>query len=88
MQLYFSMWAYRDPNRVGYDSFGASYYMKKPDLFREGWDGQTAYYVAEIPDTFTEKQAEEIAQKTLELLKTGYYSNAQWAVDRVLAEMA
>ena len=77
------MWAYRDPNRVGYDSVGANYYLEKPLFFNTGGDSQTAYYEAEIPDC-TKEEAEEIAEKTVELLQTGYYSNAQWAVDKVL----
>ena len=36
MTLYFSMWAYRDPNRVGYDSVGANFYLEKPFGFDGG----------------------------------------------------
>lgn len=85
MKLYFSMWAYRDPNRVGYDSIGANYYLKMPDSFQRGGDSQTAYYEADIPDSCTEEEAKVIGEKTVKLLLTGYYS-AQRAVDLVLAE--
>ena len=79
------MWAYRDPNHVGYDSVGANYYFENPYAFNTNGDSQTAYYEAEIPDC-TKEEAEEIAKKTVELLLTGYYSNAQWAVDKVLQD--
>ena len=77
------MWAYRDPNRVGYDSIGASFYLEKPYGFDTHGDSQTAYYEAEIPDC-TEEEANAIGESARELLLSGYYSNAQWAVDRVL----
>lgn len=51
------MWAYRDQNRVGYDSVGANFYLEKPFGFDGGGDCQTSYYSAEIPDTFTIKEA-------------------------------
>ena len=57
MKLYFSMWAYRDPNRVGYDSVGANYYTQKPLSFNTRGDSQTAYYEADIPDTCTKSEA-------------------------------
>lgn len=84
MKLCFSMWAYRDPNRVGYDAIGANYYTEKPLGFDHGGDSQSAYYSADIPDTCTKAEAEEIGKKAVELLMTGYYS-AQRAVDKVLA---
>lgn len=86
MTLYFSMWAYRDTNRVGYDSVGANFYLEKPFGFDSGGDGQTSYYSAEIPDTFTIKEAKEIGEKARKLLLTGYYSNVQRVVDMILEE--
>lgn len=87
MKLYFSMWAYRDPNRVGYDCVEANYYASEPFGFRHGGDSESAYYMAEIPDTFTEKERDAIGERAVELLKTGYYSDAQRVVDMVLTEL-
>lgn len=87
MKLYFSMWAYRDPTRVGYDSVDANYYTEKPWGYGRGGDSESAYYEADIPDTCTKEQAEAIGERAVELLKSGYYSNAQRVVDTVLSEM-
>lgn len=84
MKIYFSMWAYRDPNRVGYDSIDADYYLEKPFGFGRD-DSETAYYDADIPDGLTEEEKKAIGEKAVALLKTGYYS-ARRAVDMVLAE--
>ena len=86
MKLYFSMWAYRDPSRVGYDSVEANFYMEEPFGFRSGGDSCSAYYAAEIPDTFTTEEAKIIGEQARQLLLTGYYSNGQRAVDCVLAQ--
>ncbi len=83
MKIYFSMWAYRDPSRLGYDSVGANLYLEKPFGFSSGGDSQTAYYEAEIPDC-TKEEAEAIGERARKLLLTGYYSDAQRAVDKVL----
>ena len=81
MKIYFSMWAYRDPTRVGYDSIGADYYLEKPFGFGRN-DSQSRYYEAEMPDC-TKEVAEDIGERARKLLLTGYYS-AQRAVDMVL----
>ena len=86
MKLYFSMWAYRDPYRVGYDSVGANFYLEKPFGFRSGGDSNSAYYEAEIPDTFTLEEAKAIGERARELLLTGYYSSGQTAVNIALSE--
>ena len=81
MKIYFSMWAYRDPTRVGYDSIGANYYLEKPFGFGRN-DSESAYYEVEMPDC-TKEEAENIGERARKLLLTGYYS-AQRAVDMVL----
>ena len=81
MKIYFSMWAYRDPNRVGYDSIDANFYLEKPFGFGRN-DSESAYYEAEMPDC-TKEEAELIGERARKLLLTGYYS-AQRAVDMVL----
>ena len=81
MKIYFSMWAYRDPNRVGYDSVDASYYLEKPFGFGRN-DSESAYYEVEIPDC-TREEAEDIGERARKLLLTGYYS-ATRAVATVL----
>ena len=86
MKLYFSMWAYQDHSRTGYDSFGANFYTEKPFGFSSRGDGQTAYYDADIPDTCTKEDAQRIGEKAVEFLKTGYYS-AQRAVNMALSEL-
>ena len=80
------MWTYRDANRVGYDSIGSNYYLEKPFGFNSSKDSQTAYYEADIPDTYTIEEEKLIGEKTVKLLVSGYYSNAQRAVDTVLLE--
>ena len=72
---------------MGYDSFGANYYTEKPFGFDSGGDSQTAYYQAEIPDGYTKEQVNEIGEKAVQLLKIGYYSNAQNVVDMVLKQL-
>ena len=85
MKIYFSMWAYRDPTRVGYDSVDANYYLEKPFGFSTGGDSQSAYYEAEIPDCSME-EAKAIGEGARQLLLSGYFSNGQQAVDRFLKE--
>lgn len=84
MKIYFSMWAYRDPNRVGYDSIDADYYLEKPFGFGRN-DSESAYYDADIPDGMTVEEREALGEKAVALLKSGYYS-AQRAVDLALAD--
>ena len=73
MKLYFSIWAYCDPTRSGYDSIDVNYLKEKPTSNFAGV-GQSENYEVEIPDTFSEEEAHEIGEKAEALMrKTKYY---------------
>lgn len=87
MKVYFSVWGYSDPSRVGYDTVGVTYYhTEKPSPF--AGIGSTAVYEVEIPDTFTDEEAREIGKKAEKLMEEKKDYNPEWAVRKILAEMA
>ena len=67
MKLYFSVWGYCDPSRVGYDTVGVTYHREKPSVY--AGIGSAAVYSTEIPDTYTQEEADEIGEKAAEIME-------------------
>ena len=87
MKIYFSIWGYCDPTRVGYDTVGVTYYhTEKPSSF--AGIGSTDVYEIEIPDTYTDEEAREIGKKAERLMEDTKDYDPKGAVRRILAEMA
>lgn len=82
MKLYFSIWGYSDPTRVGYDTVGASYYLEKPSTF--SGIGSTQVYEIDIPDTFTLEQAKELGKSAVKLMEKTNYYDPRLAVRKIL----
>lgn len=85
MKLYFSIWGYCDPTRVGYDTVGVTYYKEKPSVF--AGIGSSEVYEVEIPDTFTQKEADAIGEKAISLMEKTNYYEPRFAVCEVIKKM-
>ena len=72
MKVYFSVWAYCDYSRVGYDTVGVTYYhtiKPEPSCF-----GYSEVYEVEIPDKYTEEEVIQIGNKATRIMEeTEYY---------------
>ncbi len=82
MKLYFSIWGYCDPTRVGYDFVGVPYHSEKPFVF--AGVGESQVYEVEIPDTYTQEEADGIGKKAVKLIEESGNYNPRWAVRTVL----
>ena len=85
MKLYFSVWGYYDPTRVGYDSVGVTYYETKPLVF--AGVGSTEVYEVEIADRYTKEQARAIGERAVKWMEKNDYYTPSVAVRKVMEEM-
>ncbi len=86
MKIYFSIWGYSDPTRVGYDTVGVTYYhTEKPSPF--AGIGSTEIYEVELPDTFTDEEAKEIGKKAEKLMSDTNDYDPRRIVRQILNEM-
>lgn len=83
MKLYFSIWAYCDPCRSGYDSIDVNYLKEDPGTPFAGV-GQSEVYVVEIPDTYSKEEGHEIGEKAEALMRKCKYYEPRVAVRAVL----
>ncbi len=87
MKIYFSIWGYSDPTRVGYDTVGVTYYhTEKPSPF--AGIGSTEVCEVELPDTYTDEEVRAIGKKAERLMEDTKDYNPGRAVRQILAEMA
>ena len=87
MKVYFSIWGYCDPTRVGYDTVGVTYYhTQKPSSF--AGIGSSEVVEVEIPDTYSDQEARRIGKEAERLMDQAKDYNPGWAVRKILAEMA
>lgn len=85
MKIYFSIWGYCDPTRVGYDTVGVSYHKEKPLVF--AGIGSSEVYEVDIPDTFTKEEAHIIGEKAVKKMEDTKFYDPRRAVNDVLKEM-
>ena len=86
MKIYFSIWGYSDPTRVGYDTAGVTYYhTEKPSSF--AGIGSTRVVEVELPDTFTDEEAKEIGKKAEKLMTAANDFDPGRYVRQILKEM-
>ena len=86
MKIYFSIWGYSDPTRVGYDTAGVTYYhTEKPSPF--AGIGSSKVYEVELPDTFSNEEARAIGKRAEALMEETNDYNPLYAVVQVLKEM-
>ena len=84
MKIYFSVWGYCDPSRVGYDTVGVSFHgIEKPSPF--AGIGSTQVYEVEVPDTLIKEEVKELGKKAVAYMEKTKNYNPGYAVRKILA---
>lgn len=84
MKIYFSVWGYCDPTRVGYDTVGVTFHKEKPHAF--AGIGSNEVYEIELPETFTEEQAKVIGNRAVDWMDKHHNYDPGLAVRTILRE--
>ena len=85
MKIYFTVWGYCDPNRVGYDSVGASFYGKeKPQPF--AGVGSVSVYEVEVSDDLTDEEIKKLGKSAIKYMEKVNDYNPRLAVNKILSE--
>ena len=86
MNIYFSVWGYSDPTRVGYDTAGVTYYhTEKPSSF--AGIGSSKVYEVELPDSLTDEEARASGEKAEKLMTAANDFDPGRYVRQILKEM-